>query len=71
MVDPALESLRVFVGDGSVAAFDRRPLVGLSVTILAALPLYGAACALIRVPELSKVLRWLRQLPLLQTFGNE
>lgn len=55
----------------TIGGFDTRPVLGLAVTIAAALPLYGAVCALLRVEELATILRWLRQLPLVQIFGNE
>jgi hypothetical protein len=53
------------------ADFSSRPVLGLAVTILAAFALYGIACTVAQVHELSKVLRWLGQLPLFQIFGNE
>jgi len=51
--------------------FERHPLLGLPVTVLVGIFLYGAACALLRVQELSTALRWIGRLPLLQLFASE
>ena len=55
----------------TVADFAARPVLGLTITILVAFVLYGIACTVTQVHELSKVLRWLGRLPLFQIFGNE
>jgi putative peptidoglycan lipid II flippase len=51
--------------------FDRHPLIGLPITIALGLLLYGGACAIFRVKELSTALQWASRLPLLQPSASE
>jgi putative peptidoglycan lipid II flippase len=51
--------------------FASRPLIGLPVTIVLGLLLYGVACAVLRVRELSTALQWVSRLGLPQPFASE
>jgi putative peptidoglycan lipid II flippase len=51
--------------------FASRPLLGLPVTIILGLVIYGGACAVLRVQELSTALQWLSRLPTPWLFASE
>jgi putative peptidoglycan lipid II flippase len=55
----------------TTSGFAARPVIGLPIIILLGMVFYGLACALVRVPELSKALRWVGQLPLIQPSASE
>lgn len=54
-----------------LGAFEARPLLGLPLVIAIGLGLYAIFCRLLRVAELSTVLRWFGNLPLLQASASE
>src|SRR3989338_2370656 len=55
----------------TVGRFDHHPLIGLPITIVLGLLLYGGACAMFRVKELSTALQWVSRLPQLQHSASE
>lgn len=54
-----------------IGHFAHRPLVGLPLTIVVGGAVYLAVCWLLRVKELSTVMRWLGKLPVIQLFIDE